>query len=69
LQVVAFYDAGIQKLVPRYDKCLNNGEAMLKSSVQYEIKWQYKWFGNKFLFFYMFVANRHATQWALELPW
>jgi hypothetical protein len=21
----SFYDAGIQKLVPRYDKCLNNG--------------------------------------------
>jgi hypothetical protein len=20
-----FYDAGIQKLAPRYDKCLNNG--------------------------------------------
>jgi histone-lysine N-methyltransferase SETMAR len=24
-QVTSFYDAGIQKLVPRYDKCLNNG--------------------------------------------
>jgi hypothetical protein len=24
-QAAAFYDAGIQKLVPRYDKCLNNG--------------------------------------------
>jgi hypothetical protein len=24
-QVASFYDAGIQKLVPRYDKCLNNG--------------------------------------------
>jgi hypothetical protein len=22
---VTFYDAGIQKLVARYDKCLNNG--------------------------------------------
>jgi hypothetical protein len=25
LQVASFYEAGIQKLVPRYDKCLNNG--------------------------------------------
>jgi len=24
-QVAAFYEEGIQKLVPRYDKCLNNG--------------------------------------------
>jgi hypothetical protein len=25
LQATSFWDAGIQKLVPRYDKCLNNG--------------------------------------------
>jgi hypothetical protein len=25
LQAASSYDAGIQKLVPRYDKCLNNG--------------------------------------------
>ena len=25
VQAVAFYEKGIQKLVPRYDKCLNNG--------------------------------------------
>jgi histone-lysine N-methyltransferase SETMAR len=24
-QAASFYDTGIQKLVPRYDKCLNNG--------------------------------------------
>jgi hypothetical protein len=24
-QAASFYDAGIQKLVPRKDKCLNNG--------------------------------------------
>jgi hypothetical protein len=24
-QAASFYDAGIQKLVPCYDKCLNNG--------------------------------------------
>ena len=24
-QAAAFYEEGIQKLVPRYDKCLNNG--------------------------------------------
>ncbi|VVC30348.1 Hypothetical protein CINCED_3A021970 [Cinara cedri] len=24
-QALSFYDEGIQKLVPRYDKCLNNG--------------------------------------------
>jgi hypothetical protein len=26
LQAASFYDAGIQKLVPCYNKCLNNGE-------------------------------------------
>jgi histone-lysine N-methyltransferase SETMAR len=25
LQAASFYNGGIQKLVPRYDKCLNNG--------------------------------------------
>jgi histone-lysine N-methyltransferase SETMAR len=25
LQAASFYDAGIQTLVPHYDKCLNNG--------------------------------------------
>jgi histone-lysine N-methyltransferase SETMAR len=24
-QAASFYDVGIQKLVPRYDRCLNNG--------------------------------------------
>jgi len=24
-QAVAFYEEGVQKFVPRYDKCLNNG--------------------------------------------
>jgi hypothetical protein len=24
-QATSFYDAGIQKLVPRYDKCLSHG--------------------------------------------
>jgi histone-lysine N-methyltransferase SETMAR len=33
-QASSFYDAGIQKLVPRYDKCLNNGgRTMSKTSV------------------------------------
>ena len=34
-QAASFYDEGIQKLVQRYDKCLNNGVY---------IKWQYTWF-------------------------
>jgi hypothetical protein len=29
-QVVSFYDAGIQKLVARYDKCLNSGGKYVK---------------------------------------
>jgi hypothetical protein len=29
-QVASFYDAGIQKLVPCYDKCLNNGGNYVK---------------------------------------
>jgi hypothetical protein len=34
-QVASFYDAGIQKLVPRYDKCLNNVGKYVKSRVGY----------------------------------
>jgi hypothetical protein len=29
-QAASFYDARIQKLVPRYDKCLNNGGNYVK---------------------------------------
>jgi hypothetical protein len=29
-QEASFYDAGIQKLVPRYDKCLKNGGNYVK---------------------------------------
>jgi hypothetical protein len=29
-QVASFYNAEIQKLVPRYDKCLNNGGNYVK---------------------------------------
>jgi hypothetical protein len=29
-KTASFYDAGIQKLVPRYDKCLNNGGNYVK---------------------------------------
>jgi hypothetical protein len=34
LQAALFYDAEIQNLVPHYDKCLNNVETVLKSSVE-----------------------------------
>jgi histone-lysine N-methyltransferase SETMAR len=34
-QAASFYDAGIQKLVPRYDKCLNNGGKSVENSVRY----------------------------------
>jgi histone-lysine N-methyltransferase SETMAR len=34
-QVASFYDAGIQKLVPCYDKCRAMVETMFKSSVRY----------------------------------
>jgi len=30
LQAASFYDEGIQKLVQRYDKCLNNGGNYVK---------------------------------------
>jgi hypothetical protein len=29
-QAAAFYEEGIQKLMPRYDKCLNNGGEYVK---------------------------------------
>jgi len=29
-QVAAFYEEGIQKVVPRYDKCLSNGGAYVE---------------------------------------
>jgi hypothetical protein len=50
-QAASFYDAGIQKLVLRYDKCLNDGGNCRKVVYGMYIKWQYKWFGNKFFFF------------------
>ena len=31
-QMADFYNIGIQKLVPRYDKCLNSGGEYLKNS-------------------------------------
>jgi hypothetical protein len=34
-QVASFYNSGIQKLVPRYDKCLNNGGKYVQSFVRY----------------------------------
>jgi len=33
-QAAAFYEEGIQKLVPRYDKCLNNGGELWKNSLK-----------------------------------
>jgi len=30
LSAAAFYEEGIQKLVPRYDKCLSNGGEYVK---------------------------------------
>jgi hypothetical protein len=47
-QATSFYGAGIQKLVPRYD----NGGNCRKVMYSMHIKWQYKWFGNKFLLFF-----------------
>jgi hypothetical protein len=43
-QAASFYDAGIQKRVPPYDKCLNNGGNCRKVVYGMYIKWQYKWF-------------------------
>ena len=34
-QAADFYDTGIQKLVPRYDKCLNSGEEYAKKIAQH----------------------------------
>jgi hypothetical protein len=34
-QAALFYDAGIQKLVPLYDNCLNKCENYVESSVRY----------------------------------
>jgi hypothetical protein len=39
-QVASFYDEGIQKLVQRYDKCLNSRKVVYGVY----IKWQYTWF-------------------------
>jgi hypothetical protein len=58
----SFYDAGIQKLVLCYNKCLNNGGKCRKVAYGMYIKWQYKWFGNKFLFFF-FNSPSELTFW------
>jgi hypothetical protein len=34
-QTADFFDAGIQKLIPRYDKCLNFGDDHVKKQLQY----------------------------------
>jgi hypothetical protein len=34
-QAASFYNAGIQKLVPHYEKCLSSGGNCVGSSVQY----------------------------------
>jgi hypothetical protein len=39
-QAAPFYDAAIQKLVPRYDKCLNNGETMYVHQTAISIVWK-----------------------------
>jgi hypothetical protein len=49
-QAASFYDAGIQKLVPRYGKGLNNSGNCQKVVCGMYIKWQYKCSGNKFFF-------------------
>jgi hypothetical protein len=46
-QAASFYDAGIQKLVPQ-----QWWELCRKIVCSIYIKWQYKWFGNKLLFFF-----------------
>ena len=33
-QAAALYDEGIQKLVPRYDKCLNNGDEYVEKQFE-----------------------------------
>jgi hypothetical protein len=34
-QAADFYDSGIQKLIPRLNKCLDNAGDMLKNNVMY----------------------------------
>jgi hypothetical protein len=49
-QAASVYDAEIQKLMPHYDKCFNNGGNCQKVVYSMYIKWQYTWFGNKLFF-------------------
>jgi len=43
-QAASFHDEGRQKLVQRYDKCLNNGGKLSRKVVYgMYIKWQYTW--------------------------
>ena len=35
VQAADFYDSGIEKLVPRLNKCLDNSATMLKNKVMY----------------------------------
>jgi hypothetical protein len=74
-QAASFYDAGIQKLVPRYTKCLNNGgnwcpatpsastmvETMSKSSVQYVHQMAIQMVWKKFLA--LFNNPSELTSW------
>jgi hypothetical protein len=35
-QVAHFFDTGIQKLIPGYDKCLNSGGDYVEKQLKYE---------------------------------
>ena len=59
-QAAAFYEEGIQKLVPRYDKCLNNGGEYVEINSLKNVESD----NNKILYetlldFFFFTAKRY----------
>jgi len=58
-QVAAFYEEGIQKLVPHYDKCLNNGGKYVKNGLKNVESDNNKILYETLLDFFFFTAKQY----------
>ena len=57
--MAAFYEEGIQKLVPHYDKCLNNGGKYVKNGLKNVESDNNKILYETLLDFFFFTAKQY----------
>jgi hypothetical protein len=62
-QVADFFDAGVHKLIPRYDKCLNSGGDYVESSLSMHVFLAY----NIFFLIACFVNNSPEVTFRITL--